>query len=534
MVAVTAIIGAVSGTVGTINTIKIWVESLERFVRDFKDSGELLLGLKNNIQECEFRLHLWREFWQLNGASGPYLRELWGSRGTRTIVSQLTTIENLCCKFNDSLDSFFGDTSLAHQVYNTRSTGVLESTSKRLTIFQAYANTIKLNSSNTRIFRFVRTLNSRALEWLALIEPQLTKLESGAVRAYNIRHRQEAKSFLSQEQIDALHAGVLMQMAMEYRDSTEELFRMCFEANIPGQNRNIALAQESIKLKIDLIADPSELELERAASAQDIIERYHILFKREQQLGASVEAELCILRSAVATTQSEISSSALEAYQIALRDSIPAQALCKGSMFCFRPPLEEERLVLSDRPVIPIKDLLKSDSDTFLLQDRIHLAYKIVECGSLLTGTSWLASLKTNHVMRSRSRAGFYYTLDIKPPTPTKRISRGSLLTQILLIGTFLIEIGTGMVLRDFLYGSDGMLLKLEGPEAAINEYSEEEVKRLLTKNNVGDSYAAAALYCFGTEIRRKCRVLAQSQHGAILESYKEVLKDFYLKIYSP
>jgi hypothetical protein len=543
MAAAVAIIGAVSGTVGTINTIKTWVESLERFVREFKEAGELLLRLNNNIRVCEYRLDLWRKFWELNGASGPYMRELWGSRGTDTILSQLTTIESLCNIFHEALHSFFGNTSLAQQIYSTTS-DAFGSTSSRLAVFQAYANTIKLTTSNTQTFSFVRTLNARASEWLSQLKPLLAELESDALRTYNIRHRQDAKTSLPQEQRDMIHAGVLMQIAMNYRNSAEELFKMCFDmetgANIPGRRRNVSLAQgSSIKLKVDLMADSSYLELQRASSEQDIIERYHLLVKEDHQGRSPSEAELCIIRAVAAVPQLEILQSIPAAYQTALREKIPVHALCRGTMFCFRPPLEDERLMRGDRPAVPLKELLKAaDPDTFLLQDRVHLAYKVIECGAFLTGTSWLGSLRTNNMVRSRFRAGFYYTLDIH--SPARAISRRSLSTHILLIGTLLIEIGTGMLLKDIASGGEDILFQLEPLEIrapqtrASGLYTTEQVKSLLIQNNMGNSYTSAALHCFGPEIRRKCEALVRSKDGDIFESYKEVLRDYFLNVYSP
>ena len=541
----TAAIAVIGALLGTINTIKTWAESLEQFVRDSRQAGERLLRLKNRIQVYEFRVDLWWKFWELEGASDRYMRELWGSRGTDTIVSQLTTIESLCNKFHEALDSFFGDTSLAQQIYNAPSSNALDSTSSRLAVFNSYANSIQSTSSNTQIFSFVRTLNSQAMEWLSQVELLLAELESDALRAYNLRHRQDANTFLTQEQRDMIHAGVLMQMTMEYRDSAEELFKRCIrmatKANMPGCTSNVDLAQGFIKLKVDLMADLSDLDLQKVSFEQDITERYHLLLNQELQDGSPPEVELCILRSVAAIPQTEISPSVLAAYQTALQDNRVAHARCRGSIFCFRPPLEKERLIPGHHPATPLKELLETpNSDDFLLQDRIHLAYKVVECGALLTGTSWLASLRTSHVVRSRLGAGFYYTLDIQPPTPARVISRRSLSVHILLIGTFLIEIGTGMLLKDILSKGEDVLFVLEAlkPHAPrIREsapYTKEEVKKFLIENNLGDSYASAALHCFEPEIRRKCEVLVRSQDGAILQSYREVLQDYFLNIYTP
>jgi hypothetical protein len=543
MVAPVAAIGAVSATVVTINTIKSWVNSLEGFVRDFKDAGELLWGLRNRIQACESRLDNWLEFWELEGARGGYMRELWGSRGTDNIVSQLTTIQSLCNKFNESLSTFFGDTSLAQQIQRASSRDSLESTSVRLAGFEAYTRTIKLTSSNTQVFNFIRTLRSRMLEWLSDVGTQLEQLENDAIRAYSVRHRQVVQNFLTEDQKKLINSGILMQMTVEYRNSAEELFRECFSMEIQ-RRRSVALAQGFIKLKVDLMAASNGLELRRPPSAQDIAERYHLLVQRDRQGRGSSEAEVCILRSVVATPQPDISPSVLAAYQAVLENNRPAHALCEGSMFLFRPPLEEERLVRGDRPVKPLTDLLEDPNpDTFLLQDRIHLAYKVVECGAFLTGTSWFAKLKTSHVICSKSSAGFYYTLDIQPPTSATGVLRTTLMTQILFIGAFLIEIGTGMLVKDISSGGDEVLFELEArrtdrtrasPIPSSKTYSKEDVKSILIKNNLGDSYSSAALHCFGQEIREKCQVLSQSQDEAILKSYKEVLKDYFLKIYSP
>jgi hypothetical protein len=332
-------------------------------------------------------------------------------------------------------------------------------------------------------------------------------------------------------------------MTMEYRESAQELFNTCFPmetpADMPESKTNVALAQCFIKLKVDLIADSIDLGLPRAPSAKDITERYHLLLKQAQPGRGPPESELCILRSVAAAPQPQICPSVLAAYRTALRENIPAHALCNGSLFCFRPPSEEERLIREVRLATPLKQLLEAPySDTFLLQDRIHLAYKVVECGALLTGTSWLASLRTNHLVRSRSEAGFYYTLDIH--SPAEAISERSLNTHILLIGTLLIEVGTGMLFKDILCRGQEVMFVLEALETstpctrAPTSYTAEEVKKILIKNNLGDWYTSAALHCFGPEIRRKCNLVVRSKGEVRMESKKEVLKDYFLNIYSP
>jgi len=544
MVAAIAVIGAISGCVSTINTIKSWIESLERFVRDYKETGELLLRLKIDIQACEFRLDLWREFWDLNNASGRYMRELWGSTGTDTIVSQLTTVESLCNKFDEALDFFFGNTSLVEQIYQAVGDDALGSTSSRLDVFQVYAKTIRSETRTRQIISFVRTLHSRAREWLSQVDQHLAKLETDALRAYNIRHGMDTKACLTQEQRDMVHVGVLTQMTMEYREFSEELFNTCFPmqtaANIPAPRADAPSTQRLLKLKVDLMPHSNELELSRALSAQDIAEKYHLLLNQDWRPRGTPETEICILRSVSTAPHIQISPSVLTAYQTALRLNRPAHARSNGSLFCFRPPLEEERLAREGGHAVPLKQLLEAPySDTFLLQDRIHLAYKIIECGALLTGTSWLSSLKTRHLVRSRSKAGFYYTLDIHPPTTM--ISDDSLNTHIMFIGKILIEIGTGMLFKDILCRGQEMMFVLEGLQtrAPYNRvstlYTAEEVRNILVRNNLGSWYTSAALHCFGLEIRRKCNQLMKSQGDeARMASKKKVLKDYFLNIYSP
>jgi hypothetical protein len=138
-------------------------------------------------------------------------------------------------------------------------------------------------------------------------------------------------------------------------------------------------------------------------------------------------------------------------------------------------------------------------------------------------------------VLRSRSQAGFYYTLDIQPPNPSRSNVIRNLRTHILLIGAFLIEIGTGKLFKDINPQGEDTMYELEIPQTGVSDlYSQEDVRRYLIQNGVGDSYASAALHCFGSEIWRKCEVLRWSQREDTPKSHKEVLKDYYLNIFSP
>lgn len=262
------------------------------------------------------------------------------------------------------------------------------------------------------------------------------------------------------------------------------------------------------------------------------------------------EVELCVFRS-FAEAGSQFAESVIFACEMALGGKLAA-AKCRDSVFQFRPPHELDRLTRSGQSGTPLKDLLGAlDSDAFLLQDRIYLAYKVVECGALLTGTPWLESLKSCRLARSQTRAGFYYTLDIWPPLLAASRQGNNLHTQILLIGALLIEIGTGMMLTNIFYQGQGrqfelMKLGIQDPlheEPAVSSYTEEKVKAILIQNNFGDMYASAALHCFGDKMRKKIcdfqqsldlsdKVTLESKERS-LELKKEVLKDFFLNVYS-
>ena len=70
MAEVMAAVGAVSGTVVTINIVKTWVGELRVFLEEMKKVGETLQKLEVSLISLEAKLSLWMQFWKLQKVRG--------------------------------------------------------------------------------------------------------------------------------------------------------------------------------------------------------------------------------------------------------------------------------------------------------------------------------------------------------------------------------------------------------------------------------------------------------------------------------
>ena len=102
MAEVVAVVGAVSGTVVIINTVKTWVGELRAFLEEYKKVGETLQKVEVSLISLGAKLSVWMQLWRLQKVRGslqnPSLPRSAMIGGITCAVSRLRKDEQKCEK----------------------------------------------------------------------------------------------------------------------------------------------------------------------------------------------------------------------------------------------------------------------------------------------------------------------------------------------------------------------------------------------------------------------------------------------------
>jgi hypothetical protein len=206
--------------------------------------------------------------------------------------------------------------------------------------------------------------------------------------------------------------------------------------------------------------------------------------------------------------------------------------------------LDQERIPSSDQ-LKPLETLLydlnvpisQEPPEKFPRSQRICLAFKIVECGLLLSGTTWLSKLDSRVVQYSPVEEYCHNRFLLGTQASKSDCNDNGLrkLAQhIFAIGILLMEIGTGLLVRstcdklNFLVYEPGT-----DPETQGSKVTETQIYHGLTVS-MGDKYAGAVSQCLAPKITKCWRAIWRETAEARQSAYKEVLEEYYLLIYKP
>jgi hypothetical protein len=177
-------------------------------------------------------------------------------------------------------------------------------------------------------------------------------------------------------------------------------------------------------------------------------------------------------------------------------------------------------------------------AEKFPRSERIRLAFKIVESGLFLSGTSWLTGLKIQNVQRSLRIIGdrrfVFETQATKKDFDDDDFRHFA--QHAFDIGALLVEIGTGRRIEKVLPWSKALGQGLSLYKAGSNPPSDPEdfhapaIFRLVS-TAMGDEYAKPVQVCLASK-KSWNQAIRQAQSRA--EVYQKILSDYYLDVYLP
>jgi hypothetical protein len=546
--------GAVSGSISSIKTIIEWVDKVESLMRQCGEAGETIRDIQELVKARKEELQQWRRLWNIDVTTKyAYQTELWGDEQIEVIRGKISAIEDLCSKFNDKFEVFFIDTQMSRLLHAAAERNSSISMSRSLAAFREDAKLKVDEASAWQIIDFVRNIKPQATDWLTELKVMLAELSETAIKAFFTRHREMVSCGLTNKQLEMVERSTLLQMALEMRQASEDLFHLCLVAKeCVGQENPIrGSAQTYTWLKIDLTGVSRGVDLGNIPSQRGIQLIYHLVLEWEES-----PEEICIEGPLLDLDQARNIGSFIEAYRAVQRKDKATILIEPNLYFPSRGPRDDETLKLKildeDAPLPKSLDEFIHALDELDLEDnveqfprtrRLWVAFKIVECGLFLAGTSWLSKLRSKTIRCTpMDRVKYHFTLNANDTAQTVSWqSFDQLALSMFRIGVLLIELGIGELVcghrpgkickfRDatFLMCKPGADHREQGQWRSFTTIVD------ILNTTMGNDYASATAFCLD-KMRDKCGDAAvESTRSDIHNTYKKIFGDYFLNIYVP
>ncbi|KAL9038024.1 MAG: hypothetical protein Q9214_005447 [Letrouitia sp. 1 TL-2023] len=304
--------------------------------------------------------------------------------------------------------------------------------------------------------------------------------------------------------------------------------------------------------------DDDGIDLNAAASRNSIIMRYHLLLPTQLRQGA---LEIVIKgpyeQEKADSPDHRGFEDACSAAFIKLTSQFRVQNPVQSSaVWSFRShvPVEGEKIPFSDeerwRPLTnllydPDVPIALERTLSFPRSQRIFLAHKFVQCGLLISGTSWLAKLEDKVVKRTPRgpNNAYRFLLELTSDASPLGGSGGAISQHLFAVGILLLELGLGKVMKLHDWrrenGRSYPTLKAytpTGAEGGDGDIRTPDEWQLLLTITMGDDYTKATKYCLANK-RTECwnqvnqRNLMPKQ---LEQALKEALQEYYINAYLP
>jgi hypothetical protein len=517
---------AVNNATTTLNTIKGWVTDLISLSRELADAHGLLQDISYHVSITKIVFDQWKDQWGLTERTHDnYQRQLWG-------------------KYSQSVQSHIRDTE---------------------DMFQSIKNTLApYNESFSRLSKgeFVTNTGPNIVRDLKRAEERIGKLHKVCLEAFGLKRKIPTPERVSEEERNQARESVYVQLAAEARKPSAGLYKSCHVGS--GQARP---EFEFVKLEIDLSRAQQGYTLERGTELPAFILYYHfVIYWNANLVDLFIEgphSQGPIVQPIEGEDPTRFISAVMDAVSNGGHDQMPLRFQIQysptGTWFISRTSSQEEKIWPTGRPREPkrVADILYDlsqtpgvyDLDEFPLSHRIDLAFKVAECGLMLAGTTWLSKFSTQVIERcpqSRQSVSRFLLETKVRQNPLNEADQQALAAHIFSIGIVLAEIGLG-----------GRILptgEARRPRTAANPILQSERSFSLERParngtirspitmariesdlaSISTYYAGAVMYCLADKRASDWKSIRNGTLSPEDEKYKNVLAEYYLKVYEP
>lgn len=596
-----AIFGAATGAVGTLNLARQFLQSLIHTVQGYRDAGATLIELSNDFGCFQVRLEVWTRKWRLTESTPEeFYIALWSEIGWRSIAMQLAFIDNRSEDYATLLATIMSFEDLqnidiesqaadARKIQRSRSHGDAVDGGSRLGCHTRADRThverikgklAKKNMTLESKAKFVISRATQLSECLDKLKRKFNDLDNDSWNFYADAHPSSALNVSIIDRHETARAKMLMQHALDTRDSSEALYQECLTLNhqvvqdsglerpaeiLRRSEKNLKLPSLEMKLSSREISEVTEVHQQRTTVPRL---HYHLLIPwpgSESRLEILVEGLVQADRGQEGDVLNTKPPDCIQSSSIVIQDFKKACALVElrktcnfqayllsdpnvdTSLFRLTPPSEPIQS-LTHKPISLSKwlDLVQvttsaESHERFPLSERLDLAYNIVECGLLLLGTSWLSNLSSKKIQRisvpgrEQHRRFLLETEDLtnEDLTPVE--------PQTFKVGVLLTEIATAQpVLRIRKHGSELHLVMASLLNSSLTPRSlpaDKAVERV--KNEMGQKYSSAVEFCLQQSQKRKStaweEVLKETREWKVRDqAYRAILREYYHEVFLP
>ena len=536
-----AVIGAVGATVSTINILKTWVEELLRFLQEYQEVGQTLQSLDLSLVVHETNLRLWMKFWKLEQqTSRRFQRELWGKE-------TLPAIERIYIAISSALEKTRAELAeLLQEYFRPRSENQAQLGLTSIIDFREGAVGAKKRLSPKKIVVFIRKNGPSLKARLQEVAERVVNLRETSTNAFEARHRTAVGRALTEEQLDQAATSMLVQMAIETRYASMGLY----------QSYRNKVGSKSITFDVDLIDDRA-IQLESVRFRNSVVLKYRFGVpwpsKPQGPLEFLIEGPFDLER------QAEQSSIALEdrgfaaaCYAALMNATAEFKIHCRAEVYLFRSRVPLDTIIASStNDLKPLVNLLyrldlqiaEEPALYFPLSQRVKLAYKLIQCGLLISGTSWLSKLENKILKRTPQgqNGDYHFLLELSCDAEVSNEETFAEISQHLFaVGVLLVELGLGQPIRTVIWDNGrtlypGFIMLTPGEGSSPESLASRRWQSQLT-TYMGDDYTKATKYCLAQKSGSFWDIVRQQDiEPEVRErAYLGILQEYYIKAYLP
>ena len=516
------IYGAVGTTIALLNLARQGYESLAKTYGDYRKAGPHIVEVRRHCSNMYFNIQGWTRRW---GFDIPMTDELykayWGEDGWKQIETQLAAVSTKCADLAAIIDKALPSTETYDQIpeddrkrareyldKRAPSTRRVDPSSSRLLkrIRQAIDPTasrcdiekkvgeirvleehITRATSPLRKARYVLSSGENLQKHLRSLEEEFDELTRLVKTAWRLQHPKldYNTSTLNERHLAALTKArqSILQEAKEDRPGTMALYSCCSDT------------KQAVKLELSL--------LDTTGNSRS--KRFHI-FVPQVQYNECLEVSTVILRTDPPLGDVDWRDNFHDACDKVRQKEKGLLWIRSDNQNGSIEPLREPRgrlwFSLSKR-ASHVGELnlsrLSINLVSLVAAERLELAYRVVETGLILFGTSWLSVLSSTTLMRLKAnQQPPRYIVDINDKYTLTRTrlehQKRDLHLYIFTIGISLVEIALQMMVQDLRPLESGLELLVGGSEG-VKWRSPSHVASLV-RGNFGTAYSEAVEFC--------------------------------------
>ena len=509
--------GAIVGAIGLLNLARQGCECLANNSKNYRQVGSHFLDIQRECDNLFFILDKWHKFWGLDTFSNEkYCQGYWGEDGWRRIREQLVALnakcEDLALLVDKSLSSIPKleampeDARIRAQArldkhlskrgtrgtWSVRLSTIFKQSSyheikgckevdlvKQLRFLEEYA---AMRTSRLKKAKHVLWASKPLLERIEAVQKAFTGLEAIVKAAWSDIHPFDSTTLTpNQRRLIALTGEhrTTLEEAQKDRTSTEALYRCCSET------------KKALKLEMKIIQEDGDAQCKK----------FQIL---EPHSNGNVHQEIIteLGQGNPVPKGTKFRNNFLEACE---------KAQIEGHSFLYTHGGSSEKIRLwftlhrCSRPaqagritISTIRIVVKS----MVIAERLDLAFKVVESGLILFGTSWVSALSSNSLKRykdSEREPRYVLDINVNDEPVTVRLSEDDFQKEkmhqyVFAIGALLVELALQKTVKDAERRSDGHVLVIEDlPDSRM--LSTRGIMREI-EVEIGKAYAEAVQFC--------------------------------------